>query len=118
MPIGASPSKFSRTSLAASTLAGELRSGFSTESREMTEMSWGKSTQATIVVISRTYNALYGVNGQPTLSCVFVSPLVFTGLMLGSARSLCHRTSTHKDRDADFALLVTFVVNWLLARTV
>jgi hypothetical protein len=57
------PGKFSRTSLAASTLAGEFRSGTSADNNEMTEISCMSAGTHTGWWGEATYDSLDGMDG-------------------------------------------------------
>jgi hypothetical protein len=132
-----SPAKSSRTSLAASTFAGELRSGTSADNSEMTEMScegwprcqWRRIETPSLDELARSLARSHSRRSQQCARATSVlrRPRIPTRPLRAGAEVVltehgddAHRIAertplvrvTHKDRHADFPLPASLVVDY------
>lgn len=73
---------FSRTSFAASTLAGLLQSGGSQERSEITLINWKISIFIFVFDLIVTHDSCNSVYWRPSLWRMFISPLILSRIML------------------------------------
>lgn len=73
---------FSRTSFAASTLAGLLQSGGSQERSEITLINWKVSILTSMFDLIVTHDSCNSVYWRPSLWRMFISPLILSRIVL------------------------------------
>ena len=109
--------RFSRTSFAASTLAGLSRLGVSDDSIEITLRSYANNLSKLRVAYADpicTHNGFYSVDRQPALARIFVTVLVITRRMLWinvlmSTKNYVRNSYAHQDRDANSSIRVNCI---------